>query len=207
MEHILYFKSEHLQTCWDRSKAPLRQTSMLGARQGAEWKIAFDKIHAAIGTGFLFLLCGIRGSGKTQMGIEIMSEKITKSVDLTLASPNYLIAPTFPALYVPAIDFFMDVKATYRKASIKDAKAVIADYLKPEVLVVDEITVRGETKWEDDLFFSMVDRRYSAMKDTILIANLKPAEVAASVGASIASRMQECGGIINCDWESFRSKP
>lgn len=178
---------------------------MLGTRMGAEWKIAFEKINAARGTGFLYLLCGIRGSGKTQMAIEVISEQIMASVSAQMKRDDYTTCPRTPAIYAPAIDFFMDVKATYKKGATKTEKEVIADYHRPDLLVMDEITVRGETKWEDDLFFSMIDRRYGANKDTILIANLKASEVAANVGASIASRMVEAGGIIECNWSSFRS--
>jgi len=42
------------------------------------------------------------------------------------------------------------------------------------------------------------------MNDTILTCNLGTEELAASLGPSIVSRMEEGGGVIECNWPSFR---
>lgn len=42
------------------------------------------------------------------------------------------------------------------------------------------------------------------MKDTIPIANLKEEEFLKSIGQSAESRLREVGGVIVCDWPSFR---
>jgi hypothetical protein len=42
------------------------------------------------------------------------------------------------------------------------------------------------------------------MRDTIMISNETPEKMLAQVGPSIEDRMRECGGIIECNWPSFR---
>jgi len=51
---------------------------------------------------------------------------------------------------------------------------------------------------------ALIDYRYSQMRDTVIISNLKREAFTASMGASVVSRMIEAGGIIECNWPSFR---
>ena len=82
------------------------------------------------------------------------------------------------------------------------------EYSAPQLVVFDEISIRAETKWEDDAFFSVINKRYAAVRDTILIGNFtSTSELVANIGASIASRLQETGGVIECNWPSFRALP
>ena len=58
--------------------------------------------------------------------------------------------------------------------------------------------------WEDRLLFELLDRRYGDMTDTLLIANSDRQTFLASVGPSLASRIQETGGTVTADWASLR---
>ena len=199
-----HFRKEHTKALFSASKAPERHKAMLGARMGAEWKIAFLRLTSQQKQGFLNVLTGPRGTGKTQMGVELMAERISEAVENHLLTERYFLAPPLPALYSLVMDFFIELKSTYNRNTLKTEEQVMDKFTKPRLLVLDEFTIRGETKWEDDVLFSMIDKRYQAQKDTLLIANLKPEEVVPSLGASNASRLTECGGIIHCNWKSFR---
>lgn len=174
---------------------------------GVEWNQTHETIKAGLGKGFLYCLIGDRGTGKTQMGVELIHENIEQAVKLHTSEDRYFDPlPYITARYITAMDFFMDVKHSYRKESTVSEREVMERLVKPHLLVVDEISVRGQSKWEDDLFVQLVDKRYAAERDTLLIGNLKPSEVMDNVGPSISSRLQEMGGIIQCQWESFRKK-
>jgi len=54
------------------------------------------------------------------------------------------------------------------------------------------------------MLFELLNRRYNDLKDTILIANKSKAEFQDYIGPSLASRMNETGGIVECNWPSFR---
>ena len=139
------------------------------------------------------------------MAVDLIKMKIDREAFKHENGPHYLRPMPRQARYFEVIDFFMEIKATFRKDSKRSDRDVIEEFASIPLVVFDEITVRGETKWEDDLFFSMMNKRYSRRMDTLLIGNMKASEIGAAVGPSIASRMQETGGVIEANWSSFRS--
>ncbi len=100
--------------------------------------------------------------------------------------------------------FFLDVKESFGGSGSE--KAVIDAYVKPAVLVLDEMQERGQTPWEDRLLTHLIDRRYAAKKDTLLLSNQTSKQFQEAMGESVVSRILQTGGIAVCDWESFRTK-
>jgi DNA replication protein DnaC len=154
-----------------------------------EWGALFERLRAKLGSGMLVVLAGTRGNGKTQMAVELM-----KIQTMALKS----------ARFVTAMEFFMAIKATYKRDSEKTEMDVIREFRKPSLLVVDEIGRRGETDWENNLLFELLNGRYNDRKDSLLLCNLTPAELQSSLGPSLISRLNESGGLIQCNWPSFR---
>ena len=77
-----------------------------------------------------------------------------------------------------------------------------------ELLIIDEIhEVSEDSKHKDRILTDLLDTRYAAKRDTILISNQSAEEFARTTNPSILSRLNEHGGIISCDWQSFRDKP
>jgi DNA replication protein DnaC len=178
-------KIEDLRARWN---APDRHAKKTPPLADDEWHRRFEELKGRLGSGFLVALVGGRGTGKTQMAVEIM-----RTATEMLRSARFCCA----------LDFFIDVKGTYDTGGKKEGD-VLMEYSKPKLLVIDETQERGETPWEDRLLTHLINRRYNEMKDTLLIANQRREEFLASVGPSIASRLVETGGTITCDWASFR---
>lgn len=153
------------------------------------WGDKYREMALRLRTGFLSCLSGGRGVGKTQMAAELMK------VATVQASP---------ARYTTATRFFMAIKATYKQDQTRTESSVIDEFRKPSLLVIDEIGKRSESEWENNLLFELLNSRYGDMTDTLLIDNRTPAEIEKAIGDSIISRMIETGGIIKCDWPSFR---
>lgn len=166
-----------------------KRYKVCSVRWDGPWGDCFQKINARMGSGFMMALTGGRGTGKTQIGAELMRVKTGK-----LKS----------ALYTTAIRFFMAIKATYKQGCSQTEWDVILDHRRPSLLVIDEVGKRGETAWENNLLYELINARYGDMKDTLLIDNRTKEEFDAAIGDSIVSRMQETGGVISCDWKSFR---
>lgn len=160
-------------------------------RMEGEWGAEFNKLKSMLepSTGRIIALVGGRGNGKTQMAVELMKVRT---------------ATQRSALFVSAVEFFIRIKSTYRKDSDTDEMEVLREYQKTSLLVIDEIGKRGGSEWENTMLFELLNRRYNDMTDTILIDNRARNEFIETIGPSLASRMNEGGGIIECNWPSFR---
>lgn len=153
------------------------------------WSAAQRSLLNLLDTGMLVGLVGGRGTGKTQLAVELMKEKTEREK---------------VALFCSAMQFFIEVKSTYGDSSKLDEAAVLKKYQSASLLVIDEVGKRGGSDWENNLLFELINRRYNDRKDTILIDNRTKQEFIDTIGPSLASRMNECGGILECNWESFR---
>lgn len=175
---------------YSAAEVPARHQKALPEATGTPWGDVRDKLIGRIGSGFLMALIGPRGPGKTQL-----AEQVIRAAS----------AVGRPCLYVRAMEIFLRLRASFKSDALTELE-VIQGLIAPKVLVIDEIQERGETAWEDRVLSYLMDRRYGDMGDTLLIANLTKAELRESLGPSISDRIRESGGVIECNWASFRTK-
>lgn len=169
--------------------APARHVQRDGLDVSGPWGETLRGVTASLGSGRMWAICGTRGNGKTQMAVEAMRHATQLGMS---------------ARYVAATEFFAAIKATYRKDWSETELQVIERFRKPRLLVIDEIGKRGDTDWENNLLFLLLDKRYADMTDTIVVANLDSDKMGENLGPSIASRLGETGGLIECTWPSRR---
>jgi DNA replication protein DnaC len=159
--------------------------------ESSEWGEQWCKLSNSLGKGIIAVISGNRGSGKTQMAI----------CAIRLACHR-----GSPALYIKAMDFFLDIKSSYRKDNSIAEKEIIKTYCAYKLLVIDAIENRSDSPFENLLLNYLIDVRYDQKKDTILIGNFTDGQFAANMGPSIVDRIHECGIKILCNWKSFRRK-
>lgn len=157
--------------------------------QPGPWLDLYNRLVSLLNSGFLLGIHGTRGTGKTQIAICLI---------------HLMRSRRQSNRYTTAFKLLNDIQSSF-KSDVLSQKAIIEKYTHPDILIIDEFQVRGESDWEDRMFSSIVDDRYFNRKDTLIISNHKAKEFTDSLGSSIASRMQECGGLILCDWPSFRN--
>lgn len=180
---------------------------------GSEWHDAYATVDGLLGTGCIVGLLGHRGSGKTQLACEavrqtcvrLVADRDCKMRDGTIDRYNPP-REVQPARYITALDVFLRIRETFKIGAKEGERSALTEFLEPSLLVIDEIQERGETPWEDRILTYLIDQRYGAMTDTLIVGNLKPSDLVKSLGASIASRIQETGTVIECNWESYRAK-
>lgn len=136
-------------------------------------------------------LIGPRGTGKTQAAVELMRSACKRGHSV---------------LYTTAMLFFARIKATYQRDAGATELDVINEFCKPDLLVIDEVQVRSESSWENNLLTHLVDTRYGRMLGTLFIGNLSPDSFRECVGDSIHSRLAQTGGIFVFNGNSFRSQ-
>ena len=182
-------RMRRVQFLFSKSNAPRRQLELISPDRSGEWGRVESRMIKKLGSGFLIALIGVRGCGKTQLAVELMRLETKRLRE---------------ARYVTALEFFLKLRASYRKNASASEAEVLDDYATPSLLVIDEIARRGETDFENNFLFGLIDRRYRDVSDTIIISNQERAEFCTSIGPSLSSRMQETGGIIECAWQSYR---
>jgi DNA replication protein DnaC len=181
-------RKDQAATFLEQSGVSMRHAQLSG-RVNHKWLAACKRLCASVGKGQIVMLSGDRGRGKTLMAMDVIVEACNQG---------------HPSLYAEAMSIFIDLRDSYRSNSKLTERGVVAAHVKPSLLVIDAMEERGETAWEDRILNHIIDKRYAAMRDTILISNLPPDEFDAALGPSIVSRANESGGTVVCDWESFR---
>lgn len=187
-------KVNEARLTYAQADIPLKHMTELkgGIKRSPGQASAFDKIVSSK-EGFLAGFAGVRGSGKTMLGCDLIR--------------HWCLELGKRAKYCTAMCFFLEVREAHLFK--KSERQVVDDYVAPDLLVVDECQQRGHTDFEDRLLSAMIDQRYGAMKCTILLSNQKPKEFAESMGRSVMSRMQERGCLFICEgtaWPNFRAK-
>jgi DNA replication protein DnaC len=174
---------------------------------GDEWKEAYRKALAIAEFGGIIVCYGRRGTGKTQIAVEIAQNAKFNHAELPRREWKMQSHAEYgPAIYMKAMEIFIDLKLGANRPKEPSEKQVLKYLIAAAFLVIDEAHVRGETKYEDDKLTHIIDKRYDAMRPTMLITNLQRKEFAAQLSPSILSRIEEQGGGIECNWESFRKQ-
>jgi DNA replication protein DnaC len=175
---------------WQRSGVPDRHKDKLGQFQDVPgpWSEAFWRIACCMAEGPLVILLGARGTGKTQMAVDLMANVCRAGKTVR---------------YAKAMDLFREVRATFAKDGPKEID-VVERICRYGCLVIDEAQERGESEWENRTLTNIIDHRYDGKRATILLSNQDARSFAASVGESVVSRATETGVVVVCDWPSFR---
>ncbi len=166
-------------------------TARLPADVVPKYLSAGEKLQKILKTPVCVAMVGPRGPGKTHLGCALI---------------NAFCDQARAAVYLDAMEYLVLLKRTYGGKTGADEYQVEQQYLKPELLVLDEMHERGDTAWEDRMLTRLVNKRYAAEKATLLISNQTGNDFKVRVGDSIADRIKDEGGIIVCDWPSVRGR-
>lgn len=192
-----------------------------------KWAASLEKVRATLAgnAGAIVVLIGPRGTGKTQIAAEVARDFAGRQLDAEDASAEAArsgrrVSVSVPALamtYQKAARYFGRCKELYANVGTINAEVrqreidILRGY---DLVIFDELQEAAD----DDrrvgfgkILTDIVDLRYSAQKPTLLISNhydeANPKDrsaIEAFLGASIVSRMNQTGGFVVCDWESFR---
>lgn len=150
------------------------------------------RMVASFGTGAIWAILGDWGTGKTQESVEVIRSAVYRLMS---------------ARFTTAIEFFVYLRSPYSEHdNARDEGAVILDFVKPALLVIDDAHVRADTDFENRLLHYVIDKRHIQLKETILTSNQSADVFEDTIGGAIIDRMCAAGGIIECNWPSFRGK-
>lgn len=184
-------KHDRMMSLWDAAGIPARHQRPFTAAEDSPWFGAFEEVMGSP-RGSTLLLCGNRGTGKTQLACKVAAQSCRN-----LES----------ARYTTAVEFFLHLREAMKGENVDASeRRLLTEYSAYHLLIIDEAHERGETDWEDRMLTHLLDRRYRELRTTILITNQRKAEALDALGPSIVDRIRECGGIIECSWPSFRQR-
>jgi DNA replication protein DnaC len=177
---------------WTDAGVPERHRERLafeGSADGKRWQAALERARKAIAANGQIAFIGTFGSGKTQMAVELIREATSSNRT---------------ALFTTATKFLRAIKACYRDEAKTTEADILSQHVKPHLLVIDEFHRRKGSDWENEQLFDVINERYNAMKPMIIICNQSREQFDATMDGAILDRMNETGGVIECNWGSFR---
>ena len=150
--------------------------------EGERWNAAFDRVRASLGKGSVWVLAGIRGSGKTTLGAALARAVLEE-------------AKTARFVELPELIDRMRVSAT----------ETLALFGRTDFLLIDEVWSSAKpTAFQSDSLAAIVRRRFDNERDTVMTSNGQVKATLARLGPTVTSRMA-IGGVIACNWPSFRA--
>jgi DNA replication protein DnaC len=174
---------------------------------GERWMAELQRAKATVAAGGIVAMVGGRGPGKTQMAAEI-----ARAGDWPEDKPSYTRGENVlavhrgkTALYVRAMDLFLDFRHAQKNHVQSSEKEVLEKHARVGLLVIDEFQERGESPWENRIMKNLIDKRYSDGRPTIIIANMNRGDMGAALGDSVKDRVRECGCVIEFNWPSYRA--
>lgn len=157
--------------------------------------------------GAIVALAGIRGAGKTTIAAQMAIVRARNWLDHYREQKKG--RPLGMPHYVKAVDLIARYKSIYADYGSTDSERLTEDRdwqcREWSLLVIDELHECQDQRLIR-VVTDIVDRRYSAKTDTMLITNQTAKEFQDTASESILSRLSEHGRIIPCNWKSWRTK-
>ncbi len=149
-----------------------------------------DELERLLEAPAMIVLRGENGPGKTHLASGLV---------------NRFCDHCRPAKYTTAADFFLELKSTFNESG-RTQMDLVKRYRGYDILVLDEIEVRSDSTWENQVLRSLIDARYASNVATVLITNKTEVELHTYFSPAIRDRLREDGAIIACEWSSLRGR-
>ncbi len=139
-----------------------------------------------------FVFSGRPGTGKNHLAAAIGN-------DLILRGKSVLI--------VTVADLMSSMKGTFSGGSDTTEERLLQDLSTVDLLVIDEIGMQSESRYEKVIINQIVDRRSSSKRPTGMLSNLDPAGMNTLLGERVMDRMRLGNSMwVRFNWESYRSR-
>lgn len=157
------------------------------ALERVQWYVQTISQRLKEGTSLIFT--GSPGCGKTHLATAIARAAIDAGSQ---------------AQYVTSTDMLRAIRSTYGESRTTEAE-MIARFVAPALLVIDEIGGGNGSDHERQMTFEVINKRYEEVKPTILVSNLDAENLRLFLGERIIDRLRQGGGkMVVFDWQSYR---
>lgn len=157
-------------------------------------------------SGVNLIFYGFVGTGKTLLAAAIANELIANSYSVRFSSVLKITA---------------ELKSTYSEDSPTSHNEIIDNHSEYDLLVLDEVGVQNNTRWELNVLYELINRRYEKKLPTLVITNIDPKDLEGGkdpnkiindymiqhLGVRVIDRLRENDSIlIFFSWDSYRRK-
>jgi len=142
-------------------------------------------------TDSIFLTSDRSGTGKTHLAVSIMRNLMNQG----FLSVRFISSPYL----------FLEIKNSFNSEGTETEKSIMEKFCKIPFLIIDDIGVERVTEWALQVWYMIIDRRYSEMMPTIYTSNLSVGDLAAKLDKRIASRIGG-GAVYTLDGPDYRIK-
>ena len=147
------------------------------------------KAKAALDLGGSVFISGICGSGKTHLAVGLFRYRLAAM----LVFHDDPIRVSFDAFqrarFFPVSEFFVDLKSAMDDHTPEDE--ILNRYSWPDLIVLDDIGAEKVSDWSRQMFYTLIDRRYRDLKQTIITSNLSLPDLSAKIDDRVGSRITE----------------
>jgi DNA replication protein DnaC len=161
------------------------------AVRSAYQEVYYSLLNLESSCGIIVALVGDRGNGKTYMGCMMVKRACRYG---------------HSAMYREAMDYFMDLRATYGNAGRGTELEVESRYRRPSLLVLDAVEEKASNEFEQRMLTRLLNKRLNDNKLTLIISNDTAQSLPSRIGRSLTDRLNDGGGILVCGWPSLRGK-
>ena len=144
-----------------------------------------------------FPLCGSQG-----IGLFITGAVGTGKTHLVAAIIDYIARvhkrKVYDIIFISSVNLLFRIKFSFDS---KTTEALIEELEEASLLAIDDLGVEKSSDWTHEIFYKILDSRYSKQRPTILTSNFTDAELKEKMSERIVSRIYEmCNGVkITCE--------
>lgn len=110
-------------------------------------------------------------------------------------------------LIVTVADLMSNMKGTFSGGSTLTEERLLHDLSSVDLLVIDEIGMQTESRYEKVIINQIVDRRSSSKRPTGMLSNLNHEGMNALLGDRVMDRMRLGNSMwVRFDWDSYRDR-
>ena len=139
------------------------------------------------------------------VGLVVVGSVGTGKTHLSASIANDLIHQGYAPLFTSVFSAVQHVKDSWRKDSEFSELQAIRHFVKPDLLILDEVGVQFGSDTEKLIIFDIINKRYSEQLPTIVLSNLDLGGIEKFLGTRVYDRLREGSPrVITLSGESYR---
>ena len=96
-------------------------------------------------------------------------------------------------IFITSVNLLSKIKFSFEDKTTED---LITDFEEADLLAIDDLGIEKSSDWTNEIFYKIIDSRYSNLMPTIITSNFTDSELKEKMSERIVSRIYEmCRGL------------